>query len=128
MADYSYSRKVEASFEEALQRAKAELAEEGFGVLMEIDVRETLKAKLGVDFPKYVILGACNPSNAHRSLQLEREIGLLLPCNLIVYEHEGKTHVAMLKPTAALGIVGNAALDGLAREVEERLKRALDQV
>lgn len=128
MADYSYGKRVEIPFEEALERVKAELAQEGFGVLAEIDVQKTLKEKLGVDFPKYVILGACNPPNAKRSLDLEREIGLLLPCNLIVYEHEGKTHVAMLRPTEALKIVENKALDELAREVEAKLKRALDRV
>jgi len=128
MADYSYGKKVNIPFAEALERVKAELAEEGFGVLTEIDVQKTLKEKLGVDFPRYVILGACNPPNAKRSLELEREIGLLLPCNLIVYEDEGKTHLAMLRPTEALKIVGNAELDELAREVEAKLKRALDRV
>ena len=128
MVDYSYGRRVEIPFEEALERVKAELAQEGFGVLTEIDVQKTLREKLGVDFPRYVVLGACNPPNAKRSLELEPEVGLLLPCNLIVYEHEGETHVAMLRPTEALKIGGNPALDGIAREVEAGLKRALERV
>jgi len=115
-------------FEEAVARITAELGQEGFGILTEIDVRETLKKKLGVDFPKYMILGACNPPYAKRSLELEREIGLLLPCNVIVYEGEGETHVATVKPTEMLGIVGNEKLDEIAQEVETKLKRALDRV
>lgn len=128
MADYSYGKRVEISFEKALERVKAELAQEGFGVLAEIDVRETLKKKLGVDFPKYMILGACNPPYAKRSLELERELGLLLPCNVIVYEHDGKTYVSMIKPTEALKIVGNEKLNEIAREVEAKMKRALERV
>lgn len=128
MADYSYGERVELSFAEALERVKTELSGEGFGVLTEIDVQETLKEKLGVEFPKYMILGACNPPNAKRSLELEKEIGLLLPCNVIVYEHDGEAHVAMVKPTEALKIVGNERLDEIAREIEAKLKTAIDRV
>ncbi len=128
MADYSYGKRVELSFEEALEKIKAELAQEGFGILAEIDVRETLKKKLGVDFPKYMILGACNPPYAKRSLELEKELGLLLPCNLIVYEDRGETYVSMIKPTEALKIVGNEKLNEIAQEVEVKMKRALERI
>jgi len=128
MADYSHAKRVELSFAAAVEKVKAELAGEGFGVLAEIDVQKTLKEKLGVDFPRYVILGACNPPNAKRSLELEPEVGLLLPCNVIVYEHDGGTHVAMVKPTKLLSIVGNGRLDEIARVVETKMKRALERV
>ena len=128
MADYSHAKRVELSFAAAVEKVKAELAGEGFGILAEIDVRETLRKKLGVDFPRYTILGACNPPNAKRSLELEPEVGLLLPCNVIVYEHDGGTHVAMVKPTKLLSIVGNGRLDEIARVVETKMKRALERV
>ena len=128
MANYSYGKRVELHFEEALGKVKAELAEEGFGILAEIDMQKTLREKLGVDFPRYVTLEVCNPPNAKRSLELEREVGLLLPCNVIVYEHKGENRVAAVKPTVVLGVAGNPALDGIAREIEAKLKRALDRV
>ncbi len=128
MSNYGYSRTVELGYPQAVERVTQTLKEEGFGILTQIDVKATLKEKLGVNFPNYIILGACNPSYAHKSLQLETELGLLLPCNVIVYEHEGKTQVAMLKPTAALGLVGNPQLDEFAQEVEAKVKRAIDHV
>jgi uncharacterized protein (DUF302 family) len=118
---------VPVPYEEAVDRAGAALKAEGFGVLTTIDVKQTLKQKLDRDFRKYVILGACNPPLAHRALESELEIGLMLPCNVIVYEDEpGTSVVAALAPMAALGVVGhNAALMEVAREADARLRRAL---
>jgi uncharacterized protein (DUF302 family) len=114
-------------YAEAVARATEALKAQGFGVLTTIDVQQTLKAKLDRDFRKYVILGACNPPLADRALHAELEVGLLLPCNVVVYE-EGPSSsvVAAMAPLAALGIVGdNASLAGVAREADDRLRRAL---
>ena len=114
-------------FDTAVAGATAALKAEGFGVLTTIDVQHTLKTKLNRDFRKYVILGACNPALADRALQAELEIGLLLPCNVIVYETATEQSVvAAMAPLAALGVVGaNPALQEVAREADERLRRAL---
>ncbi len=114
-------------YEEAVDRASQALKAEGFGVLTTIDVKQTLKQKLDREFRKYVILGACNPPLADRALHAELEIGLLLPCNVIVYETEpGHSAVAAMAPIAALGIVGeNRELASVAGEADQRLRRAL---
>jgi uncharacterized protein (DUF302 family) len=125
---YSYKRQVTLSYEQAVERVRAELAKEGFGVLTEINVKETLKKKLNVDFEKYAILGACNPPFAYRALQAEAEVGIVMPCNVIVYEREGKTFVASTLPTVTMGVVGNKELAPLANEVEAKLKKAVDSV
>lgn len=123
---YGYGRQTPYEFEEARRRVEEALKAEGFGVLTEIRVDEALREKLGIeDYPRYSILGACNPRLAHRGLELERELGLLLPCNVIVYEHEGRTWVAAMNPNAALGLVGNPALQEVAGEADVRLRRAL---
>jgi uncharacterized protein (DUF302 family) len=115
------------AYEEAIDRATAALKAEGFGVLTTIDVKQTLKAKLDQDFRRYIILGACNPPLAYRALTAELEIGLMLPCNVIVYEIEpGTTVVSAMAPVAALSVVGeNAELSKVAKEADERLRRAL---
>jgi uncharacterized protein (DUF302 family) len=124
---YGLSIDVDASFESARERAIAALKAEGFGVLTEIDVKATMKQKLDVDFRKYVILGACNPPLAHRALSAETEIGLLLPCNLIVYEREpGSSVVAAIDPEVQLGKVARTELAGVASEVRSRLVRVLE--
>ena len=122
---YGYSKTTERSFEEAVEKIKETLSQEGFGVLTEIDVKKTMKEKLGEEYPPYLILGACNPQFAHQALQAEKEIGLLLPCNVLVYEEDGKTHLAVILPTAAMSVVESEALASIAGEVEERLKRAV---
>ena len=120
---------VNMSYEDALERITAALQKEGFGVLTTIDVRETLKQKLGREFRKYVILGACNPPLADRALHAELEIGLLLPCNVIVYEREpGTSSVAAIAPLPAMGMIGNKELEDVAREADARLRSALQRL
>ena len=125
---YGFSKTVDVPYEEAVEKARAALKEEGFGVLCEIDLKEKLKEKLGVDFRRYVILGACNPALAYKTLQEELNIGLLLPCNVIVYEADeaGKSVVAAIDARTMLSVVGdNATLDTIATEVTEKLKQVV---
>jgi uncharacterized protein (DUF302 family) len=122
---YGISKKVSTGYDETVLRVTEELKKEGFGVLTTIDVRDTLKKKLNVDFPRYVILGACNPPFAHKGLQAEEELGLLLPCNVIVYEKGGSTAVSAFDPTAMTAIVDNPAVGDLAAEVKSRLERVI---
>ena len=126
---YSIAKKVELSYDEALEKVTDELKKEGFGVLTEIDVKKTLKEKLDVDVSRYKILGACNPPFAHKALEAEPEVGLLLPCNVIVYESEdGLTNVAAINAEAMLSIVGRDDIKPIAKEVNERLKRVMDNL
>jgi uncharacterized protein (DUF302 family) len=123
-----YGMRVElpVGYEEAIEKATAALKTEGFGVLTTIDVKQTLKQKLDKDFRKYVILGACNPPIAYQALSAETEIGLLLPCNVIVYETEpGRSVVAAVAPLVTLGRVGNEALAPLGTEVDAKLRRVM---
>jgi uncharacterized protein (DUF302 family) len=125
---YAFSRIVDLSFDQAMEKARTALKEEGFGVLSEIDIKEKLKEKLDVDFRRYTILGACNPPLAYKTLQEELNIGLLLPCNVIVYEADeaGKTVVAAVDAKAMLSVVGNnETLNQVASEVNERLQRVI---
>lgn len=128
---YGFSKTVSVSYEEAVAKTTAALKDEGFGVLCEIDIKEKLKEKLGVDFRRYTILGACNPPLAYKTLQEEINIGLLLPCNVIVYEADetGKSVVAAIDAKTMLSVVGgNATLDAIAAEVNEKLKRVIAQL
>ncbi|MDP2815689.1 MAG: DUF302 domain-containing protein [Rectinemataceae bacterium] len=125
---YYYKKQVSAPFSEAVEKTKAALAKEGFGVLTEIDVRATLKAKLDTEYDNYVILGACNPPLAHQALLAEKDIGLLLPCNVLVYEDVGNVFVSAIVPSVAMGFVNNEALTPIANEVDEKLKRVVDAV
>lgn len=125
---YGFTKTLNVPFEEALEKAQSALKEEGFGVLCEIDIKEKLKEKLDVDFRRYTILGACNPPLAYKTLQEELNIGLLLPCNVIVYEADegGKSVVAAIDAKAMLSVVGNnPTLDAVATEVNEKLKRVV---
>jgi uncharacterized protein (DUF302 family) len=123
---YYISKEVSFPFDTAIERVKEELKKEGFGVLTEIDVQDTLKKKLDVDFRKYRILGACNPPFAHKALQAEERIGLLLPCNLIVQERsDGKVDVAAIDPAASMQAVGNPALESIAGQVRDKLKAVI---
>jgi uncharacterized protein (DUF302 family) len=123
---YYFSRTLEASFEEAIARTTDALKAEGFGVLTDIDVRATLKSKLGANFRNYRILGACNPPYAHKALQLEDRIGTMLPCNLIVQEiAPGSVEVAAVDPIASMQAVDNPALGEIAFEVQAKLRRVV---
>jgi uncharacterized protein (DUF302 family) len=114
------------SFDQAIEQVTAELKKEGFGVLTEIDVKETLKSKIDVDFKKYTILGACNPHFAHKALQSEDKVGVLLPCNVIVEEHEnGDVEVSAVDPVASMSTVANKSLVDLATEVQVKLKKVV---
>ena len=126
--EYGYKRKVGHSFREALGRLREELPKEGFGVLTEIDVKATLKKKLDTDFDEYIILGTCNPPFAYQALQAEKDIGLLLPCNIIVYEDARQTYVSAILPTVAMNMVENEKLGGIAAEVEAKLKKVIDSL
>ena len=125
---YAHKREVMLSFRETVLKTKAELAKEGFGVLTEIDVKTTLKEKLNVDYDNYLILGACNPPFAYEALKAERDIGLFLPCNVLVYEDEGKVFVAAILPSVAMGMIENSSLAEIAKTVEEKLKKAVDAI
>ena len=126
---YSISTEVDLSYDEALEKVTEELQKEGFGVLTEIDVKKTLKEKLDVDVSRYKILGACNPSLAHKALLAEPGVGLLLPCNVIVYESEdGVTHVAAINAEAMLGVVDRDDIIPIAQDVNKRLKRVIDNM
>jgi len=122
---YFIEKTVDAGLDEAVERVTAALKEEGFGVLTDIDVRATLKNKLGVDFRPYRILGACNPGYAHTALQLEPMIGTMLPCNVIVQETDGGTMVAAIDPIASMQAVTNPELGKIAGEVRARLAQAI---
>ncbi len=128
MEETRYGLRVDlpVPFEVALERITAALQEQGFGVLTSIDVQQTLKKKLDRDFRRYVILGACNPTLADRALHAELEIGLLLPCNVVVYEREpGTSTVAAMAPLPAMGLIGNPAVVAVAKEADARLRAAL---
>lgn len=117
------------SFDEAIDLVTEKLKDEGFGVLTEIDVQGTLKKKIGADFKKYRILGACNPHFAHKALQTEDKLGILLPCNVVVEEHEnGQVEVSAVDPIVSMSAVNNEGLAGLATEVKEKLSRVIDNL
>lgn len=126
---YYFSRKVEGSFEEVENRVRRSLREEGFGILTEIDVQETLKKKMAVDFRKYKILGACNPPFAYKALQTEDKIGTMLPCNVIVQEADpDEVEVAAIDPIASMQAVKNEALQPVAKQVQRKLKTVIENV
>ena len=125
---YGFSKTLDLPFEQTIERVTEELKKEGFGVLTTNDVKETLKKKIDVDFKKYTILGACNPPIAHKALQTEEELGLLLPCNVIVYEKDDKTKVSIFDPMLMTNIVDNKQMEPIAKEVKEKLQRVLAEV
>jgi uncharacterized protein (DUF302 family) len=126
---YGYTRTLRGvGYDDAVVRITDSLKKEGFGVLTSIDVKETLKQKLGVDFQRYVILGACNPQLAHRALSLDPEVGLLLPCNVVVSEGPQGAVVHVMKPEAMLGLIRTQAIKSIADEADARLKRALEHL
>ena len=126
---YYFSKNVKGSFEEVIDKTKKSLKEQGFGFITEIEMDKTLKEKLeDVDMQRYTILGACNPPLAHQALQTELEIGLLLPCNVVVYEEDGGSVVSIMDPISMLGVVESPGLDPVANEARTRLQRVIEAV
>jgi uncharacterized protein (DUF302 family) len=126
--EYGFTRTVDLPYEAAVQRVTEELRSQGFGVLTTIDVKETLKQKLNIEFARYVILGACNPPLAHSALEVDINIGLLLPCNVIVYEKDGKTVVGAFDPMMMVPLVGKKELGPIAADVKKRLETVLANI
>jgi len=128
MIDYGFIKEVEKDFEDVVKKVTENLKQAGFGVLTSIDVQEKFKEKLGIDFKKYIILGACNPANAHKALEAEENIGLMLPCNVIVYEKDDKVVIAAIRPSVAMQMIKNTELKKIAVEVEEQIKHVIEQL
>ena len=128
MITYGFTKESKLPFEDAIERVTQELQKEGFGVLTSIDMKVKFREKLNIDFNKYVILGACNPPLAYESLSVEEDVGLLLPCNVIVYDRDGTTIVSIIKPTAGMGMIENRALREIAEKVEAKLKRVIEAI
>ena len=125
---YGYRKKLGMPYQAAVDRLREELQKQGFGILTEIDVKATLKKKLGVEFENYIILGACNPPFAYQAIQSEQEIGLMMPCNVIVYEKQGMVYVSAVLPTAAMGMIENPKLKRIAQKAEIKLKAVVDGI
>ena len=128
MITYGFTKELRLSLDEAINVTTAQLKQEGFGVLTRIDIHDKIKEKLGLDFKKYIILGACNPPYAHKALLAEENIGLLLPCNVILYEKDDKTVLSVIKPTVAMNMIENTVLKEIAATIESKLKRAFDSI
>jgi uncharacterized protein (DUF302 family) len=128
MINYGFTKEIDASFEETVDNATNELKKEGFGILTQIDVTEKFKEKLGIDFKKYIILGACNPPSAHKAILVEENIGLMLPCNVMIYERQEENVVSMIKPTVAMKMIGNVELERIATTIEKKLKKVFDAI
>jgi uncharacterized protein (DUF302 family) len=126
---YYFSTITDLGYDDAIAKTTEELKKEGFGVLTEIDVKATLKQKIDVDFPRYIILGACNPQFAHKALISEEHIGAMLPCNVVVRENgEGRTEIFAVDPVASMSAVENAELGSVAQEVRQKLKNVIDNI
>lgn len=126
--EYGYVARVDLPFEDAVARMEAGLKNEGFGVLCKIDIQAKLKEKLGVEFPRYVILGACNPPLAYQALQEEINLGLLLPCNAVVYERNGQVYVGVVDAEKMLSVVGNPGMEQMARDVNRKLRSVVNNI
>lgn len=126
--NYGITKTINLTYEEAIEKVTEELKKEGFGVLTTIDVKETLKKKLDVDFGKYIILGACNPPLAYEALKAEEQIGLLLPCNFIIYEKEGKTIVSAFNPATIAAISNNEKLNELSAKLNEKIFKVIESI
>lgn len=126
--EYGFSKTVSLTYENTIQKVTEELKKEGFGVLTSIDVKETLKKKLNIDFPRYIILGACNPPFAHKALLTDEQIGLLLPCNIIIYEKAGKTNISFFDPMIMMKITEDETIRPIAEEVKAKLEHVLNAI
>ena len=125
MISYGFTKEINKPFEESVKIVTEELKKEGFGLLTKIDVKDKFKEKLGIDFKKYIILGACHPTSAHKAILAEENIGLMLPCNVIVYESGGKSIISIIKPTMAMSMIRNSELKEIAEEIEKKLERVI---
>ncbi len=123
---YYFSKTLRMPFDQAVEKVTEELKKEGFGILTDIDVKETLKKKLNLDFQKYKILGACNPPFAHKAIVAEENIGLMLPCNVILYEKGDKTVISIIRPTVAMEMINNKKLKEVAEHIETKLEHVID--
>jgi len=128
MIEYGFSKELSLSFDEVVTQATDALKREGFAVLTSIDVQQKFKEKLNIDFPRYLILGTCNPKFAHEAILAEENIGLMLPCNILVHEKGDKTVLAVMKPTVAMKMISNPQLEKVAQTVETKLKSVFDSV
>jgi len=128
MINYGFTKALNVPYGKAVGLVREVLKKEGFGILTQIDVRKIIKEKLGLDMSKYIILGACSPPNAYRAILTEENIGLMLPCNVIVYEKGGQTVLSFIRPAVAMQMVDNAELQKVAEEVEGKLKKAFDAI
>ena len=128
MINYGFTKEMDIPYGTVIAQVREALKNEGFGILTEIDVKEKMKEKLGLDMNKYIILGACNPPNAYKAILAEENIGLMLPCNVIVYEKGGKTVLSVIRPTVAMQMIENSELQILAEAVEAQLKKCFDAI
>lgn len=126
MINYGFTKEINKSFDETVDLVSDELQKEGFGILTKIDVKDKFKEKLGIDFKKYVILGACNPPSAHNAIVAEENIGLMLPCNVILYEKGDKTVISIIRPSVAMEMINNKKLKEVAEHIETKLKHVIE--
>ena len=125
---FGFSKITDYSFEQAIEKITEELKKEGFGILSSIDFKDTFNKKLSVDYKKYIVLGACNPPLAHKALQADEEVGLFLPCNIAVYEKDGKTNISVFDPIFITTVIDNPQIKSVAEEVKKKLERVLETV
>ena len=125
---FGFSKITDYNFEQAVEKITEELKKEGFGILSSIDFKDTFNKKLSVDYKKYTVLGACNPPLAHKALQADEEVGLFLPCNIAVYEKDGKTTISVFDPLFITTVIDNPQIKSVAEEVKKKLERVLETV
>ena len=128
MIHYGFTKELDIPYKAVIVLVREALKKEGFGVLTEIDLKEKMKEHMGLDFKKYIIMGTCNPPHAHKAILAEENIGLMLPCNIIVYEKGNKTALSVIRPTVAMQMVDNVKLQKIAEAVEGQLKKAFDAI
>jgi uncharacterized protein (DUF302 family) len=128
MINYGFTKWLDMDFESAVELVKEQLQSQGFGILMMVDMKQKFGEKLGIDFRKYMIIGACDATNACKAIMAEENIGLLLPCNVIVYESEGGAVVGVIRPTVTMQMIDNSDLHRIAKDVERRLKNVIDSM
>ena len=128
MIKYGFTKEINRSFNETINLITEELKKEGFGILTRIDVKEKFKEKLGIEFKRYEILGACHPKSAYEAILAEENIGLMLPCNVIIYEKDGKIGISIIKPTMVMGMINNDKLKSVAEEVELKLEKVINSI